>query len=78
MHPVKVLHFIILPSITYPCKYLANQFLLLDQFRASYQQIFTFASLAKTFPNMGMKRLVLHLFACFCKGGNACADSCRC
>ena len=63
MHPVKVLHFIILPSITYPCKYLANQFLLLDQFRASYQQIFTFASLAKTFPNMGMKRLELH-FIC--------------
>ena len=30
MHPVKVLHFIILPSITYPCKYLANLFLLLD------------------------------------------------
>ena len=31
--------------------------------QASYQQIFTFASLAKTFPNMGMKRLVLH-FIC--------------
>ena len=53
--PCKFLYCIILPSITHPCKFLANQFLLLDQFTVNYQQIFTFASRAKTYSNIGLK-----------------------
>ena len=53
--PCKILYCIILPSITHRCKFLANQFLLLDQFIVNYQQIFTFASRAKTYSNIGLK-----------------------
>ena len=53
--PCKILYCIILPSITHRCKFLANQFLLLDQCIVNYQQIFTFASRAKTYSKIGLK-----------------------